>query len=131
YKRSNAAASPCWASRIASASGISPGVSIRLVRATLPVGTHPYLRCVSLSRSCTLEFLPRNGNTARMSAARASTLRPAVQCTGPAQLLLIFDGFQSNVQSCCSQMLATAGWHYAEIRVARPGRERVLRGTTG
>ena len=40
YNRSKAAASPCWASRIASGSGISPG-SVRLARATLPAGTHP------------------------------------------------------------------------------------------
>ena len=52
YRRSNAAASPCWARRIDSASGTSP-VSIRLVRATLPVGTHPSMRCVGRTRSCT------------------------------------------------------------------------------
>src|SRR5437588_53110 len=38
--RSNAPASPCWARRMASASVISLD-SDRLVRVTVPVGTHP------------------------------------------------------------------------------------------
>src|SRR5579864_5759473 len=38
--RSNAPASPCWARRMASASDISLE-SFRLVRVTVPVGTHP------------------------------------------------------------------------------------------
>src|SRR5580692_11262043 len=38
--RSNAPASPCWARRMASASVISL-VSVRLVRVTVPDGTHP------------------------------------------------------------------------------------------
>src|ERR1700686_2083541 len=38
--RSNAPAAPCWARRMASASVISL-VSVRLVRVTVPVGTHP------------------------------------------------------------------------------------------
>src|SRR5579862_4096934 len=38
--RSNAPASPCWARRMASASVISL-VAVRLVRVTVPDGTHP------------------------------------------------------------------------------------------
>ena len=50
--RSNASASPCCALRIASASVSSP-VSIRLVRATGPVGAHPLvMRCDPFPLSC-------------------------------------------------------------------------------
>jgi hypothetical protein len=96
YSRSNAAASPCWARRISSASGTSPG-STRLVRATLPVGTHPSMRCVVRAGSCTSRsfratFPHPDRQRGRTSADRPDKRGRKYQCVS------ILVGFAPQVQ---------------------------------
>src|SRR5258708_39799257 len=104
--RSNAPASPCWARRMASASVISLD-SDRLVRVTVPVGTHPvcgmhpWLLELHLCKFLVLVWYRRwgaSGKTCRPAPQRA---RRMVTAPFSPEMLRSSRAYRNNIGDVC------------------------------